>query len=193
MSKISQFEFPVWDKDLFLFLNGIHYDWLDFPMFIIGSGYFWVASALLVLFFMVYKDRSRGYPAVLLLISGLGFNAITNTIVKYIIMRPRPEDNPLIADLIHMTEPPRLTSSFFSGHASNSMCLAMFTILYFRNRYYTIAILIWAWVISYGRIYSGKHYPLDVICGMGFGFLTGCSAYYVYIFFLERKDRLHFV
>ncbi|MCC8094860.1 MAG: phosphatase PAP2 family protein, partial [Tannerellaceae bacterium] len=77
--------------------------------------------------------------------------------------------------------------SFFSGHSSNSFCLAVFTTLYFRNKIYGIAIFAWALAVAYSRIYVGKHYPLDVIVGILFGFLTGWLYYWFYKKYTSSK------
>ena len=44
----------------------------------------------------------------------------------------------------------------------------------------------WSVMVGYSRIYVGKHYPLDVICGLIFGL---CSGYLFYNLFkaLERR------
>jgi undecaprenyl-diphosphatase len=77
---------------------------------------------------------------------------------------------------------------FFSGHASNSMAIAIFSGLMLKKRFkYIIYILIiWAVIMAYSRIYVGVHYPLDVLCGMVFGALSGFMFYRLNMYFINR-------
>ena len=68
---------------------------------------------------------------------------------------------------------------FFSGHSSNSMAAAVFAGLLLKSQYkYLIFILLlWSAIVAYSRIYVGVHYPLDIICGMAFGAISGWLFY----------------
>jgi undecaprenyl-diphosphatase len=44
----------------------------------------------------------------------------------------------------------------------------------------------WSLMVGYSRIYIGKHYPLDVVCGLAFGVISG---YLFYVFFSKLKTR----
>jgi len=77
--------------------------------------------------------------------------------------------------------------SFFSAHSSNAFCLAICTALFFKSKYYTIVMLTWATVVAYSRIYVGKHYPLDVICGIAFGILISFAGDYFLKHYREIK------
>lgn len=61
--------------------------------------------------------------------------------------------------------------SFPSGHAANNMAVATVLILFFRWRgaLYLIPVLMVCW----SRIYTGAHWPLDVLAGMVLGILGG--------------------
>ena len=104
---------------------------------------------------------------------------ITN-LFKYGIARPRPchEADVMVAM--------RLVKSwcggaygYFSGHASNSMAVAIFSgfMLKYRFKYLIYFLIIWAIAMGYSRIYIGVHYPLDVLSGMIFGGLSGYMFY----------------
>ena len=69
--------------------------------------------------------------------------------------------------------------SYFSGHASNSMAVAVFSglVLKSKHKYLVFGLLFWAALMAYSRIYIGVHYPLDIISGMTFGAISGYTFY----------------
>ncbi len=102
-------------------------------------------------------------------------------IIKSIADRPRP--NQCLVDIYYIKggEWVQRTvdmvvrtsgSSFLSSHASNSMAIATVFYLYFKK--IPKAIFIIPVLVSWSRIYLGKHYLLDVFCGLIFGF---CVVY----------------
>jgi undecaprenyl-diphosphatase len=58
----------------------------------------------------------------------------------------------------------------------------VFTSRLFRNRGYWLLLLFWALLISYSRIYSGVHYPLDLIGGALLGWIIGVGMYKLMMF-----------
>jgi undecaprenyl-diphosphatase len=77
---------------------------------------------------------------------------------------------------------------FFSGHAANSMGVAVFAGLilkpYYKNLIFIL--LFWSFVVSYSRIYVGVHYPLDIVCGLVFGALAGFMFYNLSMYLMKR-------
>jgi undecaprenyl-diphosphatase len=76
---------------------------------------------------------------------------------------------------------------FVSNHAANFFGLAAITTLFIRKRWYTWLIFFIAILVSYSRIYVGKHFPGDVICGAILGYAIGLGIY-----FLARKIYLQY-
>ena len=48
--------------------------------------------------------------------------------------------------------------------------------------------IVWSIVVAYSRIYLGLHYPLDIVCGLSFGVLSGYLFYTVF-----KRLRMLFV
>jgi len=44
-------------------------------------------------------------------------------------------------------------------------------------KYLIFILLFWSAFVAYSRIYVGVHYPLDIVCGMTFGALSGYGFY----------------
>lgn len=178
--------FPDWDRDLFVTLNAKHVAWLDPIMYFLSDYTFWILTCISILGYMVYYNRTTGKYAALFIFVSLILNFLINRIVKFFVMRPRPGEDPFIQDIVWQLETVGATTSFFSGHASCSFSLALFGSLYFKNKYFTILIFVWAIIVSYSRIYVGKHYPLDILVGMFFGLVTGWISFQLYKFYIKN-------
>jgi undecaprenyl-diphosphatase len=68
------------------------------------------------------------------------------------------------------------------------MAIAVFVGLLLREKYKNLIffLLVWAAAMAYSRIYIGVHYPLDVVCGMTFGALSGYGFYRLTLFLNQR-------
>lgn len=190
ISIILQIAFPEWDRELFIYLNSKNVEWLNPIMSFLSAYVSWFIVCLGIIAFMIIRDRRVGLIASFFLLLGVGLNSLVNNLIKLIFMRPRPGNEPLLEDLFHQLEDAGTSYSFFSAHSSNSICLALFTALYIRNKYYSICIFAWAFAVAYSRIYVGKHYPLDVIVGIMFGFFSGWFAHWLYTRYSKKNERL---
>jgi len=81
--------------------------------------------------------------------------------LKYAIHRKRPfERLPDITPRSKAGNP-----SFPSGHAAGAFCVATFLTLESREKMWAAPLFLWAFIVAYGRIYQGVHYPSDVVAG----------------------------
>jgi undecaprenyl-diphosphatase len=178
---INVMQFPKWDTDLFICLNGLHCNWLDTVMMTFSSIKFWIPMYLCVAVVIIRQQRI--WSIATLAVLGISFalaDQLSVHLFKNVFERLRPCHVEALKPIIHSLEGCGGQYGFISNHAANSFCFAVFTCLIFRNRYYTAAILFWAICVSYSRIYVGKHFPLDVICGAVFGIVcmqTGLILY----------------
>lgn len=69
---------------------------------------------------------------------------------------------------------------FFSGHACNTSCVAMFLALLFREKRLTLILFLWSITTTYTRLYLGVHYLGDVLVGWSVGLTLGSIFYYLY-------------
>jgi len=176
------------DTHLFLFLNGLHTQWLDPLMWIISGKLIWIPLYLVLLFFLIKQYGKQVWipllgVALLILLA----DQTASGLLKEAVQRLRPSRNPSLEGLVHIVNNYRGGKyGFVSSHASNSFAIAVFFSLIFRYRPVSILLICWAIIVSYSRIYLGVHYPGDVICGA----LIGCGwAVIVYsgVIWTKRK------
>ena len=109
-------------------------------------------------------------------------DGVVDFIVKPMVGRLRPTHDPAITYSLDVVNNIRENQfSFFSAHASNTFCVAMFFSLLVRNKVFVITMVSWSLVNCWTRMYLGLHYPSDILAGLVWGGISGSLAYYVYI------------
>mgnify|MGYP003565584340 FL=1 len=176
------------DKSLFLYLNNLGSSFFD-PFWLFITHKF--SSIPLYIFFVYLLYRNFGLQKT---ITALVVVAIMITItdqlsmfVKHSVERPRPFRELSIEGLGRFIT--RCGSyGYFSGHATSSFALAIYLGLIFKRtyKYFFPAIIIWALLVSYSRIYVGVHYPGDVLTGMLVGSMVGFGCYHLFKLISKR-------
>ena len=184
------------DRSVFLALNGLHFPFFDSVMVAFSAKFVWIPLYAAIIFAMFFSVNGYGfgesakqrlkiirkplYFGIIALTGALITFALTDTVanqIKFLVERPRPAYDPVIGSMVRMLEYKGGLYGFLSNHAANVFGLAIFTSLVFRKRPYTIFIFLWAALVSYSRIYVGKHFPLDVLCGAMLGLFIGFIIY----------------
>lgn len=137
-----------------------------------GAGTFGIIWFFLagLLFFREKKRHHRFFLPIGL--AGVFSSSIVNLILKPLIARPRP-DLTMGAIIVGNGS---FDYSFPSGHATMSFAAAVVlsrTEPKWRRAFYLLAVL-----VSFSRIYLGKHYPLDVAVGALLGWGIGWLSLY---------------
>jgi len=175
-----------WDKDLFLYLNGMHSSLWDYTMTLFTLTPVWIPFYLVILVIIVKKHGKNSLWIILGVVLLILFADQLSGILKHTVKRLRPSNDPEISPLAHVFFTKGGQYGFVSAHAANCFSFATFSILLFKNRYYTFFIIPWAMIIAYSRIYLGVHYPGDVLGGTVLGILIGIGIYKLLIY-VERK------
>lgn len=179
-------ELVQWDRQAFLFLNGLGTEsWDGFWMFMSDK----LSSIPLYAVLLYLTYRFFGLKGTLVIVFCVAL-MITCTdqlsnFFKYGIKRLRPCHDPEVGQLM------RLVKSycggkyaFFSAHAANSFALATFFSIQLSSKLkgLYIVLMLWAAIVAYSRIYIGVHFPLDIITGALVGSFFGWLFVKLYIF-----------
>lgn len=186
LEKILQYE-----EDLFLLINGSYSYFMDCVMWLFSGGIIWIPIAIFLLTAIVYKKKWQVWLPVLIAIIILFVccDQFSSAVCKPYFARLRPTHYPGIEEYVRtLYGYSGGKYGFISGHATNSFGFAMFSSLLFRNRYYSIVIYVWAFILSYSRIYLGVHFISDVMAGAMAGCIIGALVYVLYRFY-QRKNK----
>ena len=178
-----------YDTELFLFLNTLGSETWDNLWLIITNKLTFIPLYALLLF-LLYKKFGLKSMLVFVVVVALMItftDQITN-VFKRGFQRPRPCGEADLIDQMRFIAVRCGKYGFFSGHSSNSMAAAVFAGLmlkpYFKNLIFIL--LFWSAVVAYSRIYVGVHYPIDILCGMTFGAISGFAFYKLAKYLLHR-------
>ena len=170
-----------WDKELFVWLNGLGVEGYDsFWLFITHIENWIPLYILFFIFFLLALSRKQTLITTLFagltILSALGIT----TFVKNTVSRLRPNNTPELIDTIRILQSPA-SYSFWSGHAAVSFATSIFVIWVLRSRSkWAYLIFIWPLLFTLSRIYVGVHYPTDLFVGAIVGWCIGYFYYRVW-------------
>ena len=199
------------DQQWLLAINGWHAEWADVLMWYISKSTTWLPLYALLVGLVVYQFGVQWYRStpntpnyrytallrVLIVLAGFAVavglsDFVSSGIIKPWVSRLRPTHEPALAGMLHLVN--GYTGGmygFVSSHAANTMACALLFSLLYRNKYATVALMLWVALNCYSRMYLGVHYPGDIIGGLLVGTLIAGMTYAVARHLLKRLDARH--
>ena len=199
------------DQQWLLAINGWHAEWADVLMWYISKSTTWLPLYALLVGLVVYRFGIQWYLStqntsnyrftallrVFIVLAGFAVavglsDFISSGIIKPWVSRLRPTHEPALAGMLHLVN--GYTGGmygFVSSHAANTMACALLFSLLYRNKYATVALMLWVALNCYSRMYLGVHYPGDIIGGLLVGTLIAGMTYAVARHLLKRLDARH--
>ena len=183
-----------YDHKLFLLLNNLGNESFDWFWMLMTNKLFNFFIYSIALIYLLKKTDIKSlismimtlslFLSILILISDQ-----TSNLFKNFFERLRPCHDEQISSYMRLVKDScGGPYSFFSAHASNSFALAsfFFFVYYKIIQRKIILFFVLASLVSYSRVYIGVHYPLDIITGSVFGFVSGFILFKFWIFSLKR-------
>src|SRR5436190_22323546 len=174
-----------WDKQLFYNINSVWTNsFLDHNLPWWRDSTTWYPVYLFLLIFILMNFGWRAWTWILFIILNVTVtDQFSSSVVKHWVPRLRPCQDPDMIDYIRMLlNHCSGGNSFPSSHATNHFGAAVFIFCtlkpYLRNRAYLF--FLWAASVSYGQVYVGVHYPVDVIGGATIGSIIGYLMALIY-------------
>ena len=163
------------DQTVLLFLNGLHWTFLDQVMYWGTKSLTWFPLYVLLLYLVIRRYRWQTAWILLFATFMIIFSDQLSNIFKEWIARPRPSHEPGLTGLHTVNGYLGGEFGFYSAHASTNLAIAVFMIIIVGSpfRYFPSLILVWAFFMAYTRIYLGVHYPGDILAGWLAGGLIG--------------------
>jgi undecaprenyl-diphosphatase len=161
------------DRALFLYINGLagKVPFIDGLFRGISNDYFAIISCCLILIWLWFGTRDAAMrqinqQAVFTAAISIGLTSLLVVICNQFYFRARPFAE-LPPGSVHLLFYRPTDSSFPSNLAAVLFAIAV--PVFIKNKRYGIILLAIAILSSFGRVYIGIHYPLDVLGGAAFG------------------------
>ena len=177
------------DWKLLSFFNGSDSAFLDGFISTLTWGWTWLPLYIGWLYLVVKNNELPKVVAIIVSVICclLLTEVVDEGIVKPLVARPRPLNDPVLGHLVNTVSGNAASDfSFFSAHSANTMGLAVFFSLLVRNWLFSVGMISWSLLNGYTRLYLGMHFPFDVLTGFIWGTISGILVYTAY-YFVERK------
>lgn len=151
-------------------------------MYTVTDTFSWTL-VIIVLLIIIFKNNNikeaiMVYVTIALLI--IVADRICSGLVKPLVERWRPTQDPQLMYMVDVVRGYRGGRyGFFSGHACNTMCMAVFLSWLFRNGKVTLTLFFWSFTTTFTRLYLGVHYLGDVCVGWVVGAILGTLFYFL--------------
>lgn len=182
------------DQQATLWINGSHSLFWDNLMMTVTNTFAWSLLIIMLVYVICHNNQLRDILLIFLLLGLMVCVAdrVCSGIVKPSVARFRPTQDPQLMYLVDTVNEYRGGRyGFFSGHASNTFCIATFLVLLFRQRTLSFVIYLWAATTTFTRLYLGVHYLGDVLVGAIFGVVLGFVFHLLYSLLVRRHREEH--
>jgi undecaprenyl-diphosphatase len=178
------------DTVVFLFFNPtIANPAFDLIFPVLTNGVFWIVPGIVAALIFIKIEKKKA-----LIVLGLALMTVSvsdpvcNRVIKPAFHRLRPCDPRAHLDNGRFLLGRKTSPSFPSSHAMNMFAQATLFTLFYRRK--ALWFFIFAAVIGFSRIYTGVHYPFDVLAGAVFGVFVGAAVFGGYCWVVDTLPKI---
>lgn len=173
-------------------INGWNTPWADVLMWHISGTLLWIPLYAFFIYLVVHTFKKHSLYVLLAAALLVTSTDQTTNLIKHGKGRLRPSHRQELSQELHFVNEYRGGKySFPSGHAANTMGVAVFLVLLLGAHHSLMRWLPIAWslVVGFSRIYLGVHFPTDVLVGFLLGALWGWVWYRITMYILWRLNK----
>ncbi|HEU4718748.1 MAG TPA: phosphatase PAP2 family protein [Bacteroidia bacterium] len=179
------------DHQFFLAVHLWRNSFFDLQMPLVSNRWLWIPLYALLVFLVWKRFRMKSIYIVIAVALLVLFSDQTANLLKNSTKRPRPSYDEALAGQVITPLGRGGNYGFVSGHAANSMAVALFLWLLSgaqkdfpasRRRKWWLLLFPWVILVCWSRVYVGVHFPFDVLGGCAVGALWAL----VFWFLLRR-------
>lgn len=181
------------DVQILKTINGWHTPWADALMWRVSGTLLWIPLYAYFVYRLIQKFKKRSVYILLVAALLVASTDQTANLIKKSQGRLRPSHQQELAPDLHLVNDYRGGKfSFPSGHAINTMGVAVFLTLLLGGTFPFMRWLPLAWslLVGFSRIYLGVHFPSDVLAGFILGAFWGWLCYHLARKFLNYLDTI---
>lgn len=147
----------------------------------------WIPMYVLIVGCLIWRlGWKKGSIMILAAVATFGFCDQFSNLIKDLVCRVRPlNDAYMLENGLNVLEGASRSFGFFSAHAASAFGLATSSLIGFRidkrlkYRGYAGWMYFWATMVALSRVFVGKHYLGDVLCGAMIGMTAGFILAYL--------------
>jgi len=175
------------DRDILLFINGHHSSFWDSVMWFASSISGWFPLYALIIIVLILKFKKQSWWLLILILPLILLSdQLSSSVIRPLVMRPRPSHTPGLEDLLHYVNNYRGGDyGFVSAHTFNVFSVSFYLFFTTRKEIKWLPYLLfpWACLVAYSRLYLGVHYPSDEVVPflLSIFLAYGMSRIYFYV------------
>jgi len=173
-------------------ITGWHSPWADVLMWQVSGTLLWIPLYAFFIYLVIHAFKKQSIYVLIAAALLVTSTDQTTNLIKHGQGRLRPSHQQEISQELHYVNTYRGGKySFPSGHAGNTMAVAVFLTLLLGGHYSLMRWLplCWSLVVGFSRIYLGVHFPSDVLGGFLLGALWGWVWYLITMHVMGRLNQ----